>query len=132
MVTLYQTKGGSIIDMDITIQNIELDEDYRDLIGIVPFRSVPVRGVTVHGWKLRSQNPEIHRLWAWVSYKEVEPFKISPDKESYSSIIDVNLYGVDHFSLDYDEMAVTFVDGTAISFELPVERYSHISIDAVY
>ena len=119
--------------MDITIQNIELDENYRDLIGIVPFRSVPVRYTTVAGkWRLRSQNPEIHRLWAWVSYKEVEPFKISPDKESYSSIIDVNLYGVDHFTLNYDEMAVTFVDGNTISFDLPIERYTNISIDAVY
>ena len=118
--------------MDITIQNIELDEQYQDLMDIVPFRSIPVRGATAHGWKLRSQNPEIHRLWAWVSYKEVEPFKISPDKKSYSSIIDVNLYGVDHFSLDYDKMTVTFINGNTISFELPIDRYSHISIEAVY
>jgi hypothetical protein len=118
--------------MDITIKNIELDENYRDLIGIVPFRSVPVRGTTVRGWKLRSQNPEIHRLWAWVSYKEVEPFKISPDKESYSSIIDVNLYGVDNFKLDYNEMVVRFVDGNTISFDLPIERYSNIVVHACY
>lgn len=118
--------------MNITIQNIELDENYHGLIGIVPFRSVPVRYTTVAGkWRLRSQNPEEHLLWAWISYKEVEPFKIAPDKKSFSSIIDVNLYDVDQFGVDLDEMTVTFADGTAISFELPIERYSHISIDAV-
>lgn len=118
--------------MNITIQNIKLDENYHGLMDTIPFRSVPVRYTTVAGkWKLRSRNPETHRLWAWVTYKEVEPFKISLDKKSFSSIIDVTLYDVDQFGVDLDEMSVTFADGTHISFELPIERYTHISIDAV-
>ena len=119
--------------MDITIQNIELDEDYIDLTAVVPFRSFPVRSVcTDNKYTLRSFDPAKHPLWIWVSYKEVEPFKINPRGDSYSSIIDVTLHDVEQFALDYDEMSVTFGDGTAISFELPIERYSHISIDAVY
>lgn len=118
--------------MNITIQNIQIDENYFGLFGIVPFRFVPVRYTTVAGkWRLRSRNPEAHRLWAWVSYKEIEPFKISPDKKSFSSIIDMTLYDVDQYGVDLDEMSVTFGDGTHISFELPIERYAHISIDAV-
>ena len=119
--------------MNITIKNIQLDEQYRGLIGIVPFRCVPVRYTTVaNKWKLRSQIPEEHLLWAWVTYKEVEPFKISSDKERYSSIIDITLHDVEQLALDYDEMNITFADGTPISFDLPVERYSSISIEAIY
>lgn len=119
--------------MNITIQNIELDEQYQGLMGVVPFRSVPVRCTTVAGkWKLRLQYPEDHRLWAWVTYITKEPFKISSDRKSYSSIIDVTFHDVDQFTVDLDEISITFADGTPISFELPVERYSHISIDAVY
>ena len=119
--------------MDITIKNIQLDEQYRDLIGIVPFRYVPVRYITVpNKWKLWPQIPEEHSLWAWVTYKEVEPFKISSDKESYSSIIDITLHDVEQLALDYDEMNITFANGTPISFDLPVERYSNIQIDRTY
>ena len=119
--------------MDITIQNIELDENFDDITALVPFRSLPVRSVcTDNKYTLRSFAPVKHPLWLWVSYKEVEPIKINPRGDSYSSIIDVTLYSVNNFTLDYDEMCVTFDDGTHISFELPVERYSHISIDAVY
>lgn len=119
--------------MDITIQNIELDEQYEDLAAVVPFRSFPVRSVcTDDKYTLRSFTPAKHPLWVWVSYKEIEPFKISPHGESYSSIIDVTLHDVDQFALDYDNMSVTFGDGTSVSFELPIERYSNIAIDAVY
>ena len=128
--------------MNITIQHIELDEQCEDmLIGIVPFRSFPVCSVPISQfpfvqddkkYKLRPFNPEEHPFWAWVTYKEVEPFKISPDKESFSSIIDVTLLDVEQFAVDYDEIRITFADGTSIYFELPIERYSKIAIDGTY
>lgn len=119
--------------MDITIQNIELDECYEELTALVPFRSFPVRSVrTDNKYKLRSFAPAKHPLWIWVSYKEVEPFKINPRGDSYSSIIDVTLHSVNNFTLDYDEMRVIFDDGTNIRFDLPIERYSNMQIDACY
>lgn len=117
--------------MNITIQNIYLDENYyEDLKPFVPFRSVPVRSKD-NKYRTRLLNYEEHPFWAWVSYKEIQPLKIDPDREIFSSIIDVNLYDVDQFGVDLDEMSVTFADGTYISFELPIDRYAHISIDAV-
>ena len=117
--------------MNITIQNIELDENYyEDLKPFVPFRSVPVRSKD-NKYRTRLLDNEEHPFWAWVSYKEIEPLRINSDRDGFSSIIDVNLYDVDKFTVDLDEINVTFADGTFTSFELPIERYSHISIEAV-
>lgn len=118
--------------MNITIQNICLDEDYgEELKPFVPFRFVPVRSKD-NKYRTRLLNHEEHPFWAWVSYKEIEPLRIAPDHESFSSIIDVNLYDVDQFMVNLDEITITFGDGTTTSFELPVDRYSHIAIDACY
>lgn len=118
--------------MNITIQNICLDENYyEDLKSFVPFRSVPVRSKD-NKYRSRLLNYEEHPFWAWVSYKEIEPLKIDPDRESFSSIIDVYIYDVETFTVDYDEIDITFADGTATSFEIPIERYSDIAINGTY
>ena len=118
--------------MNITIQNIYLDENYgEELKSFVPFRSFPVRSEDSK-YRTRLLNHKKHPFWAWVTYIAKEPFKISIDRESFSSIIDVALHDVEQFAVDYDEIRITFADGTAVSFELPIERYSHISIDAAY
>lgn len=118
--------------MNITIQNICLDEDYgEELKPFVPFRSVPVRSKD-NKYRTRLLDYEEHPFWAWISYKEIEPLRINPDRDGFSSVIDVNLYDVDKFTVDLDKIEITFGDGTSTSFELPVDRYSHISIEAVY
>jgi hypothetical protein len=118
--------------MNITIQNICLDEDYgKELMPFVPFRSVPVR-TKDKKYRTRMLDYEEHPFWAWVSYKEIEPLRINPDRDGFSSIIDVNLYDVDKFVVDLDEIEITFADGTFILLDLSIDRYSHISIEAVY
>ena len=118
--------------MNITIQNICLDEDYGgELKPFVPFRSVPVR-TKDNKYRTRLLDYEEHPFWAWVSYKEIEPLRINPDRKGFSSIIDVNIYDVDKFTVDLDEINVTFANGTFALFELPTDRYSNISIEAGY
>lgn len=117
--------------MNITIHNIHLDENYgEELKSFVPFRSFPVR--TNSKYELRSFTPAKHPFWPWIDYAIVEMCKISTDKESFTFIIDISLYDVDQFMVNLDEVAITFGEGISISFELPVERYSHIKTDAIY
>lgn len=119
--------------MDITIQNIEVDESYgEELKPLVPFRSFPVRSENNRYRILDILHYEEHPFWAWVSYKVLEPFKVPPHGESYSSTIDITLHSVQRFSVDYDEIALSFDNGNYTMFKIPIERYSNIAIDAVY